>query len=132
MKEMHVSVSSKWGGVGGYFIPHDRQKRKFAHFISDNPLRHLNGKVLYKLSIKTLYNTFKPTLVQEHSRIKLHNAVARLILAHVSEIWALRKKDLKKRLTSTERNCFRRRGGTSFFDLKKGIKNFGRAESRTS
>ena len=42
----------------------------------------------------TLNNTFKPTLVQKCSRIKVYNALTPPpILLYGSEIWALKKKD---------------------------------------
>jgi len=40
--------------------------------------------------------TFKPTLVQKSSRIKVYSAVAVPILLHGSEFWALRKRDKKR------------------------------------
>jgi uncharacterized protein YhhL (DUF1145 family) len=43
----------------------------------------------------TLNNIFKPTLVQKFSRIKIYNALAFHILLHGSEIWTLKKKDIK-------------------------------------
>jgi hypothetical protein len=44
-------------------------------------------------------NTFKPTLFQKYSRIKIYNALALPILLYGIEIWTLRQKD-KNRLTS--------------------------------
>jgi hypothetical protein len=42
--------------------------------------------------------TFKPTLVQKSSRIKVYSAVAVPILLYGSEFWTLRKKDKKYQL----------------------------------
>ena len=42
---------------------------------------------------KLLKNSFKPTLAQKFSRIKVYNALALPILLRESEVWTLRKKD---------------------------------------
>jgi hypothetical protein len=42
-----------------------------------------------------LNDTFKPSLVQKFSSIKVYNALALPILLHESEIWTLRKKNKK-------------------------------------
>jgi hypothetical protein len=44
MKGKYIYVSSKWGGVGGILYLTTVKKGKFAHFISDIPLRHLKGR----------------------------------------------------------------------------------------
>jgi hypothetical protein len=43
-----------------------------------------------------LKNTFKPTLIQKFSRIRINNELALPILLYGNEIWALRKKDKKQ------------------------------------
>jgi hypothetical protein len=50
-------------------------------------------KVAHILGI--LNNTFKPTLVQKSSRIKVYNALTLPILLGGREIWTLRKADNK-------------------------------------
>jgi len=50
----------------------------------------------FSQKLGNLNNTFKPTLVQKCSRIKVYNALAVPILLYGSEIWSLRKKGLKK------------------------------------
>jgi hypothetical protein len=40
-----------------------------------------------------LNNTFKPTLMQKFSRIKIYNAPALRVPLHGSEIWTLSQKD---------------------------------------
>jgi hypothetical protein len=50
-----------------------------------------------------LNNTFKRTLVEEATRIKIYNRLAFPILLHGREIWTLWQKD-KNRLTSIEIN----------------------------
>ena len=62
-----------------------------------------------------LNNIFKQTLVQKFSRIKVYNALAFHILLHGSEIWTLRKKKIKNRLTLIKMQIFR----YSFFDHKR-------------
>jgi len=57
-----------------------------------------------------LNNTFKPTLAQKLSRIKIYKALALPILLCGREIWALKKKN-EKQLTSIELKIFRRKAG---------------------
>jgi hypothetical protein len=70
----------------------------------------------------TLNNTFKPTLVQKYSTIKVYNTLAVHILLYGSEIWALRKKDKKdwhqSRLNFSEEQSF------APFLATNGIKKF--------
>jgi hypothetical protein len=63
-------------------------------------------------------NTFKPTLVQKSSRIKVHSALALPILLCGSKIWTPRQKD-KKQLTSVEMQFFRRTVSYTLFDHKR-------------
>ena len=64
-----------------------------------------------------LNNTFKPTLVQKFSRIKVYNALALPIRLRGSEIWTVRQQH-KKRLTSIETKFFRRKAGYIIFNTK--------------
>jgi len=54
-----------------------------------------------------LNNTFKPTLIQKFSRIKLYNELTLPILLYGNEIWNLKQKD-KENLNSVEMKFFRR------------------------
>ena len=54
-----------------------------------------------------LNNTFKPTLIQKFSRIKIHNELTLPILLYGNEIWNLIQKD-KENLNSVEMKFFRR------------------------
>ena len=58
--------------------------------------------------------TFKPSLVQKFSGIKLYNALAFPILLFGREIWTLRK----KRLTPIKKKFFRRTATYTIFDTK--------------
>lgn len=49
--------------------------------------------------LEILNNTFKPTLVQKSSGMKVHNVLTSPILLYGNEVWTLRQKD-KKRFTS--------------------------------
>jgi hypothetical protein len=66
-----------------------------------------------------LNNNFNPTLVQKFSKIKVYNALALPILLFGSEIWTLRKKKDKKRLTSIEIKVLRRTAEYTLFGHKK-------------
>jgi hypothetical protein len=61
----------------------------------------------YLTKLANSNNTFKQTLVQKFSRIKLYNALAISILVYVREIWTLRKKKIKILLTSVAIKVFR-------------------------
>jgi hypothetical protein len=98
---------------------------------SDRKLKSRLVRVTGKIEmLETLNITFKPTLIQKSSRIKIHNALALPILLHGSEILTLRQKD-KNRLTPTEMKFFRRAGCT-LFDHKRNEEIFKTVESRTS
>jgi hypothetical protein len=58
-----------------------------------------------------LNKTFKPTLVQKISKIKLHNTMVLLLLVYGNEIWTLIKKWGIKYLTSIEKKFSRRKTG---------------------
>jgi hypothetical protein len=58
-----------------------------------------------------LNKTFKPNFVQKFSKIKVYNALAPPILLYGTEIWTLRKKDIK-RLTSLEMKFLEEQPGT--------------------
>ena len=66
--------------------------------------------VKFPHTLGILNNTFKPSLVQKFSSIKVCNALALPFLLHGSEICTLRKKD-KKQLTSIEMTFFRTAAG---------------------
>jgi hypothetical protein len=57
--------------------------------------RILKKLAKFALTLGILNNSFKPTLVQIFSRIKLHNALALPTLLYGSEIWTLRKKTVE-------------------------------------
>jgi hypothetical protein len=63
-------------------------------------------------------DTFKPTMFQKFSSIKVYNTLAVPILLHGSEIWTLRKKD-KKQLTSIEMTVFRTATRNTLLDHKR-------------
>jgi hypothetical protein len=75
-------------------------------------------------------NTFKQSLVQKSSRVKVYNALALPILLYGSEIWTLRQKD-KRWLISTEMK-FIRTAGYRLFWPQKEWRHFGRVESSMS
>ena len=64
------------------------------------------------------YNTFKPTLVQQYSRIKVYNALAVPILLNRNKIWTIKKKG-QKRSTSIEMKFFIRTAGYTLLSTKK-------------
>jgi hypothetical protein len=70
---------------------------------------------------RILNNTFKPSLIQKFSTIKVYNSLAPPILLYGSEIWTLIKKTDKKRLTSIETKFFRRTAGYILFYHKSNV-----------
>ena len=60
----------------------------------------------YLTKLTNSNNTFKPTLVQKFSRIKVYNALAIPILVYGSEIWTLGKKKDKKTIDISRDESF--------------------------
>ena len=82
---------------------------------------------------RILNNTFKPTLVQIFSRIKVFNTLALPNLSYGREIWTLRKKKKRKeKKIHTEMEFFRRTAWKYSFCPQKEWGNFERGESGTS
>jgi hypothetical protein len=72
-----------------------------------------------------LNNTFKPTLAQKSSRIKVYKTLAVPILLYGSEIWTLRQKN-KKLVTSIQMKVFKPSAGYTLLTtqrMKKFLKS---------
>ncbi|KAJ4440108.1 hypothetical protein ANN_08242 [Periplaneta americana] len=54
----------------------------------------------YTRAMDIINSVMKPTLVQKHTRIRLYNTLAQLMLSYGSEAWTLRKAD-KSRITAS-------------------------------
>ncbi|KAJ4438965.1 hypothetical protein ANN_14919 [Periplaneta americana] len=55
----------------------------------------------YTRAMGIINSVMKPSLVQKHTRIRLYNTLARLVLSYGSEAWTLRKAD-KSRITAVK------------------------------
>jgi hypothetical protein len=79
-------------------------------------VNHKTSKTAQLLGI--LNNTFKPTLIQKFSRIKVYNVLNLQIILYESEILNLRK-NYKRRFTPIAMKFFRRTAGYTLFDQKR-------------
>jgi hypothetical protein len=100
-----------------------KQAKNFKYlrfeFSYENEKNHTEQKVAkFSKTAGIVNNTFKPTVVQKSSTIKLYSSLALHILLHRHEIWTFRKKD-KKGLTKLEMKFLRRTAGYTIFDHKE-------------
>jgi hypothetical protein len=61
---------------------------------------------------------FKPSLVQQHTRLNIYRTLARPVLIYGSEAWTVRKAD-EKRLQAAEMNFMRKTAGLTLWDHKR-------------
>jgi ABC-type ATPase involved in cell division len=68
-------------------------------------------------SIGVINQVFKPSLVQQHTRLNIYRTVARPVLIYGSEAWTIRKADAK-RLQAAEMKFMRKTAGLTLWDHK--------------
>jgi hypothetical protein len=57
-------------------------------------------------TIEVINQVFKPSLVQQHTRLNIYRTLARLVLIYGSEAWTIRKADEKKTASSRDEENF--------------------------
>jgi hypothetical protein len=68
--------------------------------------------------IGVINQVFKPSLVQQHTRLNIYRTLARPVLIYGSEAWTNRKAD-EKRLQATEIKFMRKTAGSTLWDHKR-------------
>jgi hypothetical protein len=61
---------------------------------------------------------FKPSLVQQHTRLNIYRTLGRPVLIYGSEAWTIRKAD-EKRLQAAEIKFMRKTAGLTLWDHKR-------------
>jgi hypothetical protein len=69
-------------------------------------------------TIGVINQVFKPSLVQEHTRLNIYRTLARPVLIFGSETWTIRKAD-EKRLQAAEIKFMRKTDGLTLWDRKR-------------
>jgi hypothetical protein len=69
-------------------------------------------------TIGVIDQVFKPSLVQQHTRLNVYRTLARPVLVYGSEAWTIRKAD-EKRLQEAEMKFMRKTAGLTLWDRKR-------------
>jgi hypothetical protein len=69
-------------------------------------------------TIGVIKQVFKPSLVQQHTRLNIYRTLARPVLIYGSEAWTSRKAD-EKRLQAAEMKFMRKTAGLTLWDHKR-------------
>jgi hypothetical protein len=69
-------------------------------------------------TIRVINQVFKPSLVQQRTRLNIYRTLARLVLIYGSEAWIIRKAD-EKRLQAAEMKFMRNSAGLTLWDHKR-------------
>jgi hypothetical protein len=69
-------------------------------------------------TIGVINQVFKPSLVQQHTRLNIYRTLARPVLIYGSETWIIRKPD-EKRLQAAKMKFMRKTAGLTLWDHKR-------------
>jgi hypothetical protein len=69
-------------------------------------------------TIGAVNQVFKPSLLQQHTRLNIHRSLARLVLIYERLAWPIRKAD-EKRLQAAEMKFMRKTAGFTLWDHKR-------------
>jgi hypothetical protein len=69
-------------------------------------------------TIGVINQVFKPSLVQQHTRLNIYRTLARQVLIYGSEAWTITEADLK-RLQTAEMKFMRKTAGLTLLDHKR-------------
>jgi hypothetical protein len=82
-------------------------------------------------TIGVINQVFKPSLVQQHTRLNIYRTLARPVLIYGSEAWTVRKAD-EKTLKAAEMKFMRKTARLTLWDHKRNEEIFKKFESRTN